>query len=82
MKDSEKLNSATHTIQEHLHRHVSIWIDSYDDVFSDFDPRSYDERNISDDFLNWFQSALNKNLGLAELKKSVLKLNQAICSIN
>ncbi len=51
MKDSEKQNIATHTIHEHLHRHVSIWLDSYDDVFSDFDPRSYGERNISDDFL-------------------------------
>lgn len=32
-------------------RDISIWIDSYDDIFSDFDPRPYSERNISDDFL-------------------------------
>jgi hypothetical protein len=32
-------------------RSVSVWIDGFDDLFSDFDPRSYDERNISDDFL-------------------------------
>lgn len=31
---------------------ISLWIDVYDDIFSDFDPRSFDERNISDDFLS------------------------------
>lgn len=30
---------------------VSIWLDTYDDVFSDFDPRPYAERTLSDDFL-------------------------------
>ncbi len=33
-------------------RNISIWIDTYDDIFSDFDPRSFSERNILDDFLN------------------------------
>ena len=32
-------------------RDISLWIDEYDDIFSDFDPRSYAERNISDDFI-------------------------------
>jgi hypothetical protein len=38
---------------EELHngREISIWIDNYDDIFSDFDPRLYSERNISEDFL-------------------------------
>lgn len=31
---------------------ISIWIDKYDDVFSDFDSRPYDERALSDDFLS------------------------------
>lgn len=30
---------------------VSIWLDSYDDLFSDFDPRPYAQRAISDDFI-------------------------------
>ncbi len=30
---------------------VSIWLDGYDDVFSDFDPRPYAQRAISDDFI-------------------------------
>lgn len=30
---------------------ISIWLDNYDDIFSDFDPRPYHERTLSDDFL-------------------------------
>lgn len=31
---------------------VSIILDSYDDIFSDFDPRHYSEKSFSDDFIN------------------------------
>ncbi len=34
-----------------LTRNISIWLDNYDDIFSDFDPRPYSERVLSDDFL-------------------------------
>lgn len=34
-----------------LKRNISIWLDNYDDIFSDFDPRPYSERVLSDDFL-------------------------------
>lgn len=30
---------------------ISIILDSYDDIFSDFDPREYSEKALSDDFL-------------------------------
>ncbi|MCX6799039.1 MAG: hypothetical protein NTW59_03025 [Candidatus Diapherotrites archaeon] len=30
---------------------ISLWIDTYDDIFSDFDPRPYSQRALSDDFL-------------------------------
>ncbi len=30
---------------------ISLWLDHYDDIFSDFDPRPYSQRGISDDFL-------------------------------
>lgn len=30
---------------------ISLWVDSYDDIFSDFDPRHYSQRALSDDFL-------------------------------
>jgi hypothetical protein len=32
-------------------RDISIWLDGYDDLFSDFDPRPLFDRNISDDFM-------------------------------
>ncbi len=30
---------------------ISLWLDSYDDIFSDFDPRPFSDRALSDDFL-------------------------------
>jgi len=30
---------------------ISLWLDNYDDIFSDFDSRSYNQRALSDDFL-------------------------------
>lgn len=48
------------------YRDLNFWIDSYDDLFSDFDPRPYSERVISDDFL----LELNK---LTEEKEGLVK---------
>ncbi len=31
---------------------IRIWLDSYDDLFSDFDPRPFAKRALSDDFLS------------------------------
>ena len=31
---------------------ISILLDSYDDIFSDFDPSPYSERTLSDDYFN------------------------------
>ena len=30
---------------------LSVWLNSYDDIYSDFDPRPFDERVLSDDFI-------------------------------
>jgi len=30
---------------------ISLWLDEYDNFFSDFDPRPYSQRSLSDDFL-------------------------------
>lgn len=30
---------------------ITIWLDTYDDIFSDFDPREFNHRALSDDFL-------------------------------
>ena len=33
---------------------ISLVLDSYDDLFSDFDPRDYSQKALSDDFLVLF----------------------------
>jgi hypothetical protein len=35
-----------------LQKNISLVLDDYNDIFSDFDPRSYSERALSDDFLS------------------------------
>ncbi len=36
-------------------REITIMLDTYDDIFSDFDPRPYQERQLSEDFLKEIQ---------------------------
>ncbi|MBI4652464.1 hypothetical protein HY745_14550 [Candidatus Desantisbacteria bacterium] len=48
---------------------VSLQIDSYDDIFSDFDPRPFSERTLSDDFLLESKKAFReKESGRFELR--------------
>src|SRR4051812_46940136 len=48
---------------------LSIWLDTYDDIFSDFDPRPYSERALSDDFINEARKMVReKPTGTIELK--------------
>lgn len=48
---------------------VSLWLDTYEDIFSDFDPRPYSERAVSDDFLAESRKAFReKRSGRVELK--------------
>ena len=48
----EEQKSGQQVIKELLQKsEVSLWLDHYDDIFSDFDPRPYSQRGISDDFL-------------------------------
>jgi hypothetical protein len=52
---------------------ISIWIDKYDDVFSDFDSRPFSERSLSDDFLREVQKMTShKTSGAMRLKFNVL----------
>ena len=46
LKPSEQISE--YTVRE---GNISLILDSYDDIFSDFDPRGYSERSLSDDFL-------------------------------
>ena len=36
---------------------ISLWLDEYNDIFSDFDPRLYSEKALSDDFLSELKRA-------------------------
>jgi hypothetical protein len=48
---------------------LSIWLDDYDDVFSDFDSRPINERSLSDDFLVEVRKMVReKPSGRVELK--------------
>jgi hypothetical protein len=48
---------------------VSLWLDSYDDIFSDFDPRPYSQRTLSDDFIEEAKKAVKeKKSGELELR--------------
>lgn len=43
--------ASTLALEEKEQARVTLWLDSYDDLFSDFDPRSYSKRVLSDDFI-------------------------------
>ena len=52
-----------------LTRSIGVWLDTYDDIFSDFDPRPYSERSISDDFLSETRKMFREDpKGRVELK--------------
>ncbi len=48
---------------------ISLILDTYDDIFSDFDPRHYSQRALSDDFLQEIKRASrDKPTGTIEIK--------------
>lgn len=55
--------------KEILTRDISIWLNEYDDIFSDFDSRPYSDRVMSDDFINELNKVSKENdLNINELK--------------
>lgn len=54
--------------QKVLQGNISLVLDSYDAIFSDFDPRPYSERSVSDDFLVECRRAVHDKDGLEELR--------------
>ena len=53
---------------------ISLWLDTYDDIFSDFDPRPYSQRALSEDFLDESRKASrDKASGSFELKLLIPK---------
>jgi hypothetical protein len=59
--------------------HISLILDSYDALFSDFDPRPYNERALSDDFLVEAKRAIREaKPGILEMRFLIPKhLNNA-----
>lgn len=54
--------------QNVLQGNISLVLDSYDAIFSDFDPRPYAERMISNDFLTECKRAVHDKHGLDQLR--------------
>jgi len=52
-KKSEIFKSVEEILEKNIREgNISLILDAYDDIFSDFDPRPYGERALSDDFLS------------------------------
>jgi len=48
---------------------ISLWLDTYDDIFSDFDPRPFSQRSVSVDFLDELKRASREKVsGQIEIK--------------
>jgi hypothetical protein len=58
--------------KERRHHNISLMLNNYDDIFSDFDPRPYSERALSVDFLDETKRAsVDKSSGGIELRMLV-----------
>lgn len=58
---------------------ISLWLNHYDDIFSDFDSRPYSERALSDDFLaETKRASRDKRQGGIELSLLVPKDKRSI----
>ncbi|NYT12918.1 MAG: hypothetical protein GKC01_00225, partial [Candidatus Methanofastidiosa archaeon] len=51
MKDESNIEASEDPKIILREKNISLILDSYDDLFSDFDPRPYSVRGLSDDFL-------------------------------
>ena len=65
---NERDEKRTDVVFEFKEGNVSLILDSYDDIFSDFDPRSYSERALSDDFLSECKKAARDKEDRLELR--------------
>ena len=64
----EKEGDVSNSIRE---GNISLILDSYEDIFSDFDPRPYSERGLSDDFIGECRRAIREHTGGVELRLMV-----------
>lgn len=57
---------------------ISIILDSYDDIFSDFDPRGYNVKALSDDFVSECRRAAREKKGKLELRFFVPEIKRKV----
>ena len=55
----QKVNKLPDVITNLREGNIGLILDSYDDIFSDFDPRDYSQKTLSDDFLNECKKAVH-----------------------
>lgn len=46
---------------------IKLWLDSYNDIYSDFDSRQFEKRRISEDFIEELRRALKDNKAKTDL---------------
>ena len=56
-----------------MEENIDLVIDSYEDIFSDFDARDHSVKALSDDFLNECRKAANDKIGKIHLKFLISK---------
>ena len=55
---------------------INIWLDSYDDIFSDFDSSPYSEKTLSDDFLSQAKKISKNKVGKKIFLRFFIPLNK------
>lgn len=69
VEKSDSIYNAQHMKKVLQNSEVALWLDDYDDIFSDFDPRYYSQRSLSDDFLlELIKAVKNRDKGIFELR--------------
>ncbi|MDP2925483.1 MAG: hypothetical protein Q8N99_03870 [Nanoarchaeota archaeon] len=68
VKEEDNKSIITNESYGLMEGNISLVLHSYDALFSDFDPRHYSERGISDDFLIECKRAVIDRKGIAELR--------------
>ncbi len=71
-KSGEEFKSIEEVLEKEMKEgNISLILDGYDDIFSDFDPRPYSERALSDDFLSECKKAARDKDEKLELRLMV-----------
>ena len=78
-KSGEEFHSVDEIIEQNLREgNISLILDGYDDIFSDFDPRTYSERALSDDFLMECKKAARDKGARLELRLMIPRIGRNV----